>query len=174
MPGAVFARGDGATPNTVRPEDDDFLETVHDDPANRAQSGISLPWDETGIAAVVEEGDDSAVFLVCSEGEPRGVVVLVSIDHQARTAEPGYLFHPEQRDGYATAEAALGVGHAFDDLDLATLSAEVVAGNAASARVLEKLGFRAEGRFREHEYANGERVDVLQYGLLAREWDGPP
>lgn len=36
--------------------------------------------------------------------------------------------------------------------------------------MVERLGFREEGRLRDHAYLRGERVDVLVYGLLAEEW----
>ena len=42
--------------------------------------------------------------------------------------------------------------------------------NAASARVLEKLGFVLEGTLREDCIVNGDVSDSWVYGLLAREW----
>ena len=42
--------------------------------------------------------------------------------------------------------------------------------NAASARSLERLGFRHEGHLRERWIVDGEVSDTGLYGLLAREW----
>jgi RimJ/RimL family protein N-acetyltransferase len=47
----------------------------------------------------------------------------------------------------------------------------VQADNPASVRVLERLGFREEGRRRDDFYKDGAYVDVLTYGLLADEFD---
>jgi aminoglycoside 6'-N-acetyltransferase len=61
------------------------------------------------------------------------------------------------------------------------VSAECDARNAASARLLARLGFRAEGRRVEHTWIKGEWTDDLLFGLLARDWrdlpsdgNGPP
>ena len=90
----------------------------------------------------------------------------------AVTVQPrSYAEQPkEQNEGYATEAVALCLQHAFDDRGLQRVWAQVTAGNEASKRVLETSGFQREGLRREHEYANGERVDVCYYGLLASEW----
>jgi RimJ/RimL family protein N-acetyltransferase len=46
----------------------------------------------------------------------------------------------------------------------------VVADNAASVRVLERLGFQREGHLRENEFFKDRWWDTLLYGLLDREW----
>jgi RimJ/RimL family protein N-acetyltransferase len=42
--------------------------------------------------------------------------------------------------------------------------------NAASARVLEKLGMRLEAHFVENEWVKGEWQSELVYAVLEREW----
>jgi RimJ/RimL family protein N-acetyltransferase len=170
MPGTVFLRGDDVTLNTVHPTDYTFVEELHNDPAIREQAGISLPWDDTDVRELVEERDDVAIFLVCRDGEIVGAILLSDIDTQADKAELGYIIHPdEQNEGYATEAVNLCVRHAFDDRGLQRVWAQVNEGNEASKRVLEKVGFQQEGLLREHEYANGSRVDVRCYGLLPSE-----
>jgi len=61
---------------------------------------------------------------------------------------------------------------AFATLDLNRVQAETDTRNAASARVLEKLGFVREGTLREDCVVNGEVSDSWVYGLIRREW--PP
>jgi [ribosomal protein S5]-alanine N-acetyltransferase len=58
----------------------------------------------------------------------------------------------------------------FDTLDLNRVQAEADTRNAASARVLEKLGFVREGTLREDCVVNGDVSDSWVYGLLRREW----
>ncbi len=48
--------------------------------------------------------------------------------------------------GYATEAATAVIAHAFDDPALAAIDTTVYVDNAASRRVLDKLGFRASGR----------------------------
>ncbi|HEV8558436.1 MAG TPA: GNAT family protein [Actinophytocola sp.] len=52
------------------------------------------------------------------------------------------------------------------------VSAECDARNTASARLLERLGFRREGLRIEHTWIKGEWTDDLLFGLLARDWPG--
>ena len=45
-----------------------------------------------------------------------------------------------------------------------------VGDNAASARVLEKVGMSLEGREREKEWITGAWHDRMIYAILEREW----
>jgi [ribosomal protein S5]-alanine N-acetyltransferase len=72
--------------------------------------------------------------------------------------------------GYATEAAGALLQWAFDTLDLNRVQAEVDTRNAASARVLERLGFVREGTLREDCVVNGEVSDSWVYGLIRREW----
>ena len=63
---------------------------------------------------------------------------------------------------------------AFDTLDLNRVQAETDTRNAASARVLEKLGFLREGTLREDCIVDGETSDWWVYGLIRREWRPSP
>jgi [ribosomal protein S5]-alanine N-acetyltransferase len=58
---------------------------------------------------------------------------------------------------------------AYFALDLNRVDAELDTRNAASARVLEKLGFQREGLRREDCVVAGEVSDSWIYGLLRRE-----
>ena len=42
--------------------------------------------------------------------------------------------------------------------------------NAASARVLERLGMRREAHFVESEFVKGQWTDEVVYAMLEREW----
>jgi RimJ/RimL family protein N-acetyltransferase len=97
-------------------------------------------------------------------------------------------WNPEYRSaalGYCLADAAWGHGYAteaahallqwaFDALDLNRVQAETDTRNAASARVLEKLGFMREGTLREDCIVNGDVSDSWVYGLLRRQWQPSP
>jgi [ribosomal protein S5]-alanine N-acetyltransferase len=86
-------------------------------------------------------------------------------------AEIGYELAPEYwSQGYATEAALAVVNFGFQMLKLHRISAWCIASNTASARVLEKVGLRLEGRLRENEYFKGRWWDTLLYGLLEGEW----
>ena len=82
-----------------------------------------------------------------------------------------YRFEPDAwGHGYATEAVHALLKWAFDTLDLNRVQAETDTRNAASARVLEKLGFVREGTMREDCVVNGEVSDSWVYGLIRREW----
>ena len=56
-------------------------------------------------------------------------------------------------------------------LDLNRVQPEADTRNAASGRVLEKLGFLREGTLRENCIVDGDVSDSWIYGLLRREWE---
>ncbi len=72
--------------------------------------------------------------------------------------------------GYATEAARRIVSFGFSELALHRVSSWCIADNVASARVLEKVGMRCEGRLRENEYFKGRWWDTLLFGLLKDEW----
>jgi RimJ/RimL family protein N-acetyltransferase len=120
-------------------------------------------------------GPYEGTTLVCAisaEGETVGIVGTYIGDERARVAGLYYLVLPEyQGNGYATEAARLLTEFAFVDLNAQKIAATVIASNAASERVLEKLGFQQEGRRRNQMYKDGKYRDVTEWGLLESEFD---
>jgi [ribosomal protein S5]-alanine N-acetyltransferase len=87
----------------------------------------------------------------------------------------GYCFEePVWGRGYATEAVCAMLQWAYATLDLNRVEAELDTRNAASSRVLEKLGFLREGLRREDCIVAGEVSDSWIYGLLRREWKCGP
>jgi RimJ/RimL family protein N-acetyltransferase len=88
-----------------------------------------------------------------------------------RQVELGYRIAPAfQRQGFAREAVAALIDHLIDAHAVHRFVAIVAAPNAASKRVLEALGFRREGHFRQSFWCGGEWVDDDYYALLADEW----
>jgi len=86
-------------------------------------------------------------------------------------ADIGFELAPSDwGQGYATEAASSMVDFGFRQLGLHRISSWCVAENIASARVLERVGLRLEGRLQENEYLRGRWWDTLLYGLLESEW----
>jgi len=86
-------------------------------------------------------------------------------------ADIGYELSPEHwGQGYATEAGLAMIDFGFRELELHRISSWCIADNVASARVLEKVGLRLEGRLRENEYFKGRWWDTLIYGLIRSEW----
>lgn len=100
-----------------------------------------------------------------------GVVSLMNIDSDNRRAEIGYWLGKDfRRQGIMTEAVGLILAHGFRELDLARVYARVMHPNVASARLLEKSGFRYEGRMRKANLRFGRWMDDLRYGLLSDEF----
>ncbi len=72
--------------------------------------------------------------------------------------------------GYGREALALILRYAFAELNLYRLSATAVEYNARVQRLLERAGFQLEVRRRQAVHRDGQRWDVLKYGLLRDEW----
>ncbi len=72
--------------------------------------------------------------------------------------------------GYGSEAAQLALAFAFGELNLHRITATVFDYNTRSIAFLQKLGFKREGVFREFLQRDGERHNMLLYGLLSWEW----
>jgi RimJ/RimL family protein N-acetyltransferase len=91
-----------------------------------------------------------------------------------RQVEIGFTFAPaHQGHGYATEAARVLLGYLFGPRGKHRVTGQCDARNAASARVLERLGMRQEGHLRESTWAKGEWTDDLVYAILDRDWPPP-
>ncbi len=85
---------------------------------------------------------------------------------QHHRAEIGYwLARPYWGCGIMTAVTQRLCAHAFSELHLAKLTANVFSTNPASARVLEKCGFRQEATLRDHIRKDDRVFDLWVYSL---------
>lgn len=102
---------------------------------------------------------------------PEGAVIgscdLSEIDRHHQRAEVGFLFNRAYwGNGYAREAMGAVIAHAFNDMDVQRLWARFHAGNAASQRLLERLGFSREGTLRRHIRREGRRRDCEIYGRM--------
>ena len=103
---------------------------------------------------------------------PRTLLGTASLRRHARDrrAELGYWLAADAwGQGYATEATHELVTFGFRELSLARVYAQVLAGNTASMRVLEKLGAIVEGIKRQHLRKGHRLCDVVFYGLLRDE-----
>ena len=94
-----------------------------------------------------------------------------------RSMELGFVFAAEgQGQGFATESAPSLLNYAFDELGTHRVVAECNPLNMRSWRLMERLGMRREGEFRQNVYfrkdsgGNPLWQDTYQYAILADEW----
>jgi RimJ/RimL family protein N-acetyltransferase len=95
----------------------------------------------------------------------------------AEIGDAGFWYVLDRRwrgRGFAVEAARRLVDHAFLDLGLRRLSADIDPRNTASARVAERLGLRLEAHFLENVVIKGELCGTLIYAILRREWEARP
>jgi [ribosomal protein S5]-alanine N-acetyltransferase len=127
------------------------------------------------IAARVEwwPQQRGVTFAIARRDTPAQLIGTTSLRRSAssRRAELGYwLTWQTWGNGYATEACRAVVDFGFARLNLARIHAQVIAGNTASCRVLDKLGMVCEGVLRSHVRKDGARHDLVLYGLLRDEW----
>jgi len=123
------------------------------DPAVAATSNVPSPYPPDGarmwIAHARElrrEGSLYAFAVVDRTEGLVGVSSLMSVDRSRRTGHLGYWTgRPYWGRGYATAAGRLVLAFGLGELGLTSIRASCLTSNAASARVLIKLGFEADG-----------------------------
>jgi RimJ/RimL family protein N-acetyltransferase len=110
-----------------------------------------------------------SVFAIAEGDEVVGGIGF-ELQGELRTAELGYWL-AESRWGRGIASRAVQAvtDWAFDELGLLRIFARVFEGNPASTRVLEKAGFRFEGRLRMSAVKGRRLLDELLYSRIASE-----
>ena len=85
---------------------------------------------------------EAFAFAVLADGAVVGSCGIKHLDWEARRGEIGYWIGvPFWGRGYASRAVRLVTAFGFDDLGLRRVVAEVLEGNGASARALEKAGY---------------------------------
>lgn len=102
-------------------------------------------------------------------GRPLGVTGYIQREPDA--GEVGFLFFTAaQGKGYGTESLRAVCDFAFSTGGLRRLTATVTAGNLASRKALENVGFRLEGELRESFLLARKWHNDWLFGLLSREY----
>lgn len=163
-----------------RPEDAAPLLILAGDRAI-ADTTISVPHPftpEHAQAWITEYGqaDSSSLHryfavVLRSEDGLIGVVALRDIDREHSQAELSFwVGRAYWGRGLATEAAGAALRFGFEELGLNRVTAYHLVRNAASRRVLTRLGFRGEGLLRQRARKWGVFEDVLAYAVLRGEY----
>jgi len=171
---------------TLRPIRRDDMSSLHrwlNDPS------IMQYWDgrdhpatfdrvETRFRRSVEGMDRDAVrFMIEIEGgRTIGMVQHGRIVPRAKNTQVDMLIgEADCRDsGYGTDAMRAFLGYLFEQMKVHRAWLTLRASNAGAMRGAEKCGFVREGVLREHDFLEGAHVDVVVYGVLARDWPPTP
>ena len=120
---------------------------------------------------VLRDWDNQPTWAITLDG---GVIGIVGITFEAehRIAVLGYgVDKGHWGNGFAGEGARAIVDHSFREYEqLKKIRAHTYGRNVKSTRVLQKLGFAHEGTLRSNQFAKGEFIDDVIYGILREEW----
>ncbi|MGX1887197.1 GNAT family N-acetyltransferase [Streptomyces sp. NPDC055287] len=144
----------------------------------RASTELRLPWMQ--LPATAEEfqgwmrrfGDGTNrgfVIRVQETGAAAGMVNINSIIRgRYQGASLGYAaFVPSAGRGYMAEGLTVALQHAFNDLRLHRLEANIQPANKASLALVQRLGFRYEGLSPAHLYIDGAWRDHERWSITA-------
>jgi len=171
---------DGLHLSSLEPDDKPaLLEHLHSRDVYNTTLNIPHPYLEAHADSWMQKraehtrscGKEVTFAIRNAEGKLIGIVSADNLEPgTTHRAEIGYwLAKPYWGQGIMTDAVKAYVEHAFRELQVIRLTAHVFEMNAASARVLEKNGFKLEGRFRKHLCKDGEFLDARFYGLLKED-----
>jgi len=148
----------------------DFAVAAHTLLPHPYGDGIAAAW-IAGRRAAYERGAEASFAIErIFDGALVGAIGL-AFEPQRATARVGcWLGRPYWGRGYASEAAAAVVAHGFETLGLERIWAPRFRGNAAAARVLEKVGLAHEGSRRRFVPERGREECVEQHGCLRWEY----
>lgn len=118
-------------------------------------------------------GEDKVVWAICHNKDGHiGNISLQSISSINRNAELAIIIgdkrHWGKHLGIKAGEALLY--HGFLKLNLEKIYCGTAADNAGMRKMAEKLGMQLEGTRKKHLFLNGNWTDLLEYGILRKEY----
>lgn len=157
--------------------------------ASLPQLAEFLPWAHEGYArddAVAYIRDsmtawkearafDYAIRLRSHPNRHLGNISIWHVSRLGRTGEIGYWVRSDETGrGIATEATDALLDRGFRNLAFHKVTLRIAAGNRASERVAEKLGFVREGVLREELRIRGTWVDHTLFSILEHEHDRRP
>jgi ribosomal-protein-alanine N-acetyltransferase len=167
---------DGKEWSRLRIRDEDYLRAWEPDGSGSwvdRHSPSSWPAQCSGLRAMARRGE-ALPFTITVDGTLAGQLTVGNIVRGAlRSAWVGYWVASHLAgQGIASGAVALAVDHAFAFAELHRIEATVRPENAASLRVLAKLGFRDEGLLVRYLEVAGSWRDHRCLALTREEIEG--
>jgi ribosomal-protein-alanine N-acetyltransferase len=156
-------------------EDDEGMYAMLSDPESMAY------WSSPPITEIEEarkvlredlasdaKGNSMCWAVLHNDGQKMiGKCILFQFSQANRRAEIGYILNREYwRQGLMFEALEAVIDFAFTRLDLHRIEADVDPDNTGSLAILEKLGFKREGLFRDRWLTNDQWLDSVMLGLI--------
>ncbi|MBZ0291102.1 MAG: GNAT family N-acetyltransferase [Anaerolineae bacterium] len=146
-------------------ENDEYMRLLDDDPIQpQAPDRIQFGGSDTSFYFHVRTLAEDTLI---------GFVVLFNIkwSNQSAMLAIGIGETAFRGKGYGSDALGLILNYAFNELNLYRVGLTVMNYNTAAIRAYEKAGFVREGAARQAVQREGQRYDLVYYGILREEWN---
>jgi len=127
---------------------------------------ISLDYAKKSVIRSINDKKSYKKAIIV-DGKFTGTISLYNPNENKKIFEVGYFIaRPYWNKGIATLAVSSMCDFGFKKLKLKRIWADTNSNNPASARVLEKAGFKLEGKKRKLVYKKGKYFDELIWGKL--------
>jgi ribosomal-protein-alanine N-acetyltransferase len=171
---------DGAAWSEVRTRNERWLSPWEGRPPSQGRTSWAVRNSPSVFSAMLRTQRREAragrvlPFGIAVDGRLRGALTLAGVTRGAYDgAHVGYWVDQEVAGrGVMTTALALALDHCFGPVGLHRVEANVRPENAASLRVVRKLGFAEEGLHRRYLFIDEAWRDHLSFALLAEDAPG--
>ncbi|MFA6215211.1 MAG: GNAT family protein [Patescibacteria group bacterium] len=136
------------------------------------QAPLSLKEEKDWIRKSRRDKNNFRLAIDTVDGVHIGTVGLNRIDQLNKRAEYGVFIGDKKYwgQGYGTEAGKLIIEYGFKKLKLHRIFLQVIAYNIRGIKSYQKIGFKLEGRSRQHVWRNGFWHDKIWMGLLKSEF----
>ncbi len=119
----------------------------------------------------IQQDDSKQWFLYLNQDDvPSGVVYFTDLNAIQGSVFWGFYVNPKERLGTGLRISLDALYKAFDEWGVQKLNADVLASNPRLLEIYKKVGFSEEGCFRDQFFDGEHRIDVIRFGMIAKEW----
>jgi len=180
---ALRYRGELVRLAAIEPEADaEVFAAWFDDPVSTRLAGFRPVWPMNRASAKerleqwakATPGAINFAARTIADDRLVGGIGLMDINHVDRNAQLGLSIYRQDDwgSGLRPREIVLALRYAFNELNLHRVWLTTNGFNERALKLYEKLGFRHEGRGREHVLLDGRRWDLVYMGMLRDEFEG--
>ena len=123
----------------------------------------------------VKDISDDGYFFVIVNKMGKKVGMIHTNDCNKKNGSFSYavgVIEDQRNQGYAAAAIKMVLAYYFNELRYHKVVVSIYAFNTPSIKLHQKLGFKEEGRLREMIFAGNQYHDLLNFGLLKKEFNG--
>lgn len=175
----IFLEGDNLYLRNLNKEDinNNYIHWFDDSEVCKMNSHHRFPNSEESMIKYIESVNNSNNQLVLAiidknDKDHIGNVSLQNINYINRSAEFAIIIGEKKYWGKGIGKECgkLIIKHGFSELNLHRIYCGTLSKNNGMINLAETLGFKKEGIRHEAEFKNNIYFDIIEFGLLKKEW----